>query len=468
MRKYYWYFNAYIRKHGLVLAFSVVMAILFFSFFIPVIARRIEAKPTHYVGLIGHFDLQTLPLPIKQKISSGLTRIEPDGTVSPDLAVRWSVEDEGSTYRFIIDDKATWQDGKRLTPEDVTYALPEVEIITTQNDVVFKLPDTFVPFPTTVAQPLFRVETVPYWFFFKQQKVIGLGTYEVTGFEEQGNRLKELAIESPQERIVYRFYLTERDAVIAFKLGQVDTLEDMTAKYDISNWDSVSVTEQLETDRYLAVFFDLSKPVFTENVRQALSYAVRKPDDSRRANGPINPESWAYLEGGKIYDYDLDRATERLLSEVPGEPLSFELATTPAFESKAEDIRQQWQEFSQYAYDECQKDSDVEDKTTCENIKIDISLRITNFPDTNNFEALLIGQEIPPDPDQYSLWHSEQTTNFTHYKNTRIDSLLEKGRQVADKQERLAIYQEFQQFFLEDAPAIFLEYIVSYDIDREI
>jgi peptide/nickel transport system substrate-binding protein len=466
MRKYYWYFNAYIRKHGLLLVLSIVIAILFFSFFIPVIARLIEAKPTTYIGMIGHFNLQTLPLPIQQKISSGLTIVEPDGTISPDLAIRWSVEDEGSTYRFIIDETAVWQDGKRLVPEDVNYSFPDVEIITTQNDVVFKLPDTFVPFPTTVAQPLFRVETQPYWFVLKRDRVIGLGDYEVTSFVEQGARLKELAIESNTERIVYRFYLTEQDAVDAFKLGQVDILQDMTATYDLASWDSVEIVETISTDRYLAVFFDLSNPTFTENIRQALSYGLPKVEGERRAIGPLNPDSWAYLEGGKGYEYEPDRGIERILSEVPQQPIAFELATTPAFEAKAENIKQQWMEFGQLAYQACLESDDVEDKTTCENVKIDVRVRITNFPDTSNFQALLIGQEIPADPDQYALWHSEQNTNFTRYKNTRIDSLLERGRQVADRQERLAIYQEFQQFFLEDAPAVFLEYVPSYDIVR--
>ena len=78
-----------------------------------------------------------------------------------------------------------------------------------------------------------------------------------------------------------------------------------------------------------------------------------------------------------------------------------------------------------------------------------------------------MGQESPPDPDQYFLWHSEQPTNFTRYKNTRIDSLLEKGRKTLDQQERTTIYQEFQQFLLEDPPAIFLRHLQSFELQRK-
>jgi peptide/nickel transport system substrate-binding protein len=113
------------------------------------------------------------------------------------------------------------------------------------------------------------------------------------------------------------------------------------------------------------------------------------------------------------------------------------------------------------------QNDDIKDKEKCTNTKIQVNVRVTNFPDTSNFQALLIGQEIPPDPDQYQLWHSEQSTNFTKYKNTRIDALLEKGRKTAQKNERKAIYQEFQQFLLEDAPAIFTRHLESFDIKRK-
>jgi peptide/nickel transport system substrate-binding protein len=79
---------------------------------------------------------------------------------------------------------------------------------------------------------------------------------------------------------------------------------------------------------------------------------------------------------------------------------------------------------------------------------------------------LLLGQEIPIDPDQYVMWHSSQATNFTNYKNTRIDSLLEKGRQTTEIAERRTIYQEFQQYLLEDPPAIFLKYLDNISIAR--
>ncbi len=208
-------------------------------------------------------------------------------------------------------------------------------------------------------------------------------------------------------------------------------------------------------------------PLLDKNVRQALSYALEKPGSDIRAVGPLNPKSWAHFTGGKTYDKSLERASERMLATIPPFPLNLTLTTTSLFETTAEKIKKEWEEFGVKVYEDCKNASAITDKAECEKLKIAVQIKITNFPDTSNFQVLLIGQEIPPDPDQYQLWHSEQPTNFTGYKNTRIDNLLEKGRQTFNAQERTEIYQEFQQFFLEDAPAVFLNYLTNYTIERK-
>ncbi len=466
MRKFYWYLTAYLKKHGLIFFASVLGAILVFSFIVPQVAQSLEKRQRSYVGIVGQYTLNNLPPRIKSKLSTGLTKVSPDGSVMPLLAERWSVEQDGKTYRFILKEGLYWNDGTPLKPEDINYNLQEVETIITPNDIVFKLPDAYAPFPVVVAEPLLKSSTMPHYFFFSRPTLVGIGEFRITDYQRRGQDLTELTIDSKDERIVYRFYPTEEDAVDAFKHGKVDFLPELSKEYDVMEWDTAVSESKLNTARYLAVFFNIRNSLFSKNVRQALSYALEKPPADIRASGPINPQSWAYLEGGKSYDKDLQRASERLLDEVPSVPLEFELTTTAVFQEEAESIKQQWEEFGQKAYDDCRKNNDIKDKNLCENVKIQVHLKVTNFPDTSDFQALLIGQESLPDPDQYYLWHSDQSTNFSGYKNTRIDNLLEKGRQTLDKKERTDIYQEFQQFFLEDTPAIFLRYLYSYDIKR--
>lgn len=438
-----------------------------FSFVVPKLATVLDPKPRQYIGIVGDFSLSALPHEVENLLSLGLTTIEEDGTPAPELSERWTTEDEGKSYRFVLKKNLYWQDGKALETSDVKYPFNDVETITTPNDVIFKLPEAFVPFPTVVSKPIFRTGSRRYLLFFQQPTLIGLGDYRLTSYKQKGVRLSELTVESQSDRRVYRFFLSENEAVIAFKRGEIDIMPDLTTPSDLHTWPTITTESALDPSSYLAVFFNLENPLFSKNVRQALSYALTKPTDDTRATGPIPPTSWAFLPGGKGYEFDLNRGVDRLVDEVPGEPLNIELTTTPLYELDANRIKQEWETLGDTAERTCQTDKRVTDKAFCQNLNIAVSLRITAFPDTSNFQALLIGQQAPTDPDQYYLWHSDQSSNFSRYRNTRIDSLLEKGRQVSDRSERLAIYQEFQQFFLEDAPAIFLRHLTSYTIRRK-
>jgi len=468
MRKYYWYATAYIKKHGFIFLSSVIGAILVFSLIVPYLADRLEQKKKSYIGIVGDYTLTTLPPIVANKLSAGLTKVEPDGSTSPVLAERWSVEQEGKVYRFVLKDNLYWQDGQPVTPENLQYKLKDTEVVITNQDIVFRPPDTYAPFPTLVSQPVFREGKMKQFWFFSRPTLIGIGKYKISNYKLIGHRLEEIIVESLEEKFIYRFYLTEADAVTSFKRGEVDILERMFDISKLQSWDTVDITTQNNKDQYLAVFLNHNDPRFAQkNVRQALNYALEKRSDELRTLGPIHPDSWAYLDGGKRYDKSIERAIERILAEMPAVALQFELVTSPLFVAKADKIKQEWETFGQQAFAACQTAQNVEDKALCDNVKIGVKVTISSFPDTNNFEALLLGQQIPGDPDQYSLWHSGQSTNIVGYKNTRIDNLLEKGRQTLVKQERLEIYQEFQQFFLEDSPIIFLEYIQTFQIERK-
>lgn len=466
MRKLYWYLTAYIKKHGIVVLASVLGAIFIFSFFVPSLISKLENRRTFYIGIVGDYSLETLPQEVTKKISAGLTTVLEDGSVEPLVAQRWNSEQDGKTYRFILKEDIFFTDGQELTTQDIQYNFPNVETIITPNDIVFKLPDPFAPFPVAVSEPILKTTYERHNLVLSRPMLIGVGPYEIIDYKQQGNRVSEIVLQGNNERYIYRFYLTEKDAITAFKHGEVDTLPNLSDPADIGMWETTKITNEINFDSYLAVFFNLRNPLFTKNIRQALSYAIQKPADETRAIGPISPNSWAYLPAVKSYDRDIERGIERLLDEPPQVPLEFTLTTTSAYLGKAEQYITEWEEFGELAHNRCQESEAVTQKELCENMKITVSLKITNFPDTSNFELLLIGQEIPADPDQYQLWHSDQSTNFTGYKNIRIDSLLEKGRQTTDFQERIEIYQEFQQFFLEDAPAIFIEHLSTYTVTR--
>ena len=309
MRKYYWYLTAYARKHGLLVVSSLAIGLAFFWFFVPTLANNLDIRKRHYVGIIGEYTLANLPDVIKQQLSVGLTQIDPDGSASPALSERWTVEQDGATYRFLLKKDLTWQDGEPLTPDDINYNFPDVETIITPNDIVFKLPSPFAPFPTTVAEPIFREAEQKYMFFLSKPTLIGIGEYHIVNYQNKGSRLTEVIIDGSNQRYIYRFYLTEDDAITAFKRGEVNIIPDLSSE--------------------------------------------------KRAIGPISPESWAYLPSAKTYEKDLERGSERLRDELPHDKLHFELTTTTLFEQEAESIKEQLESFGQKAAEDCQNDGSV-------------------------------------------------------------------------------------------------------------
>lgn len=466
LRTSYWYISLYLKKHAKIIIGAIITGILVFAVLLPFLTNLPQLKQTRYIGVIGSYDFGSLPKPIQDKISLGLTHIEEDGSASPELSQRWSIEDDGKTYRFILQKGIHWQDGKLLEPRDITFNFQDTQIVTTENEIIFKLKEPFAPFPVVLSQPLFREVETTYLRFFKRHKIVGLGSYEVTKITYQDDRLSELILDNTTERLVYRFYLTEDRAIVAYEHGKIDEIEDVADVEAFDGWPNTTVEKKTNMDQYLGVFFNQNDPLFEKNIRQALSYALTKGDAKLRTKSPISPLSWAYLDGVKSYAFDLDRAIERVFDQLPQHPLNITLTTTPRFQAEAQQIKKEWEAFGALTNEKCKSSGDIKDKTLCDNTKITVNINLTNFPDVSNYQTLLIGQQIPTDPDQYSLWDSTQNTNFTHYKNPRIDSLLENGRKTSDQNQRKAIYQEFQQFLLEDAPAIFLHYLESYSVKR--
>lgn len=484
MIKLYWYITGYIRKHGLKFLLAALIGAGFFSLVLPYLFRNFSHKQTYYIGLVGEYDLMNLPEDITRQLSRGLVRMDETGVFdrsSLDLASRFALENNGKRFRFTLEDDLVWPDGQPFVATDVNYRLREAQVTYEGNEVIYDLPAVLASFPQLLTKPILRYQEEKKYGFINHVEVYGLKNSRLTSYRWQDrshSALSQVVIDDLETHIryVYRFYYTQNQALDAYKLGKIDYLPDITNVEEVKDWVTTTVQERRLTDQYLAVFFNTSDPLLTRNVRQALSYAVEKERPGfDRAISPINPNCFAYFPGVKRYDKNIDSGVERLLDELPGAPINIELVTTVSYYDIASRIKEDWEELGEAAVAACQESDDIENKDMCEYLHIQTNIQIQTIPDTNHFQTMLIGQQIPLDPDQYNLWHSDLATNFTHYKNTRVDNSLEKARQSIDasnperalsSSERATRYQEFQQDLLEDPPAIFLWYLQSWDLYR--
>jgi len=94
----------------------------------------IAASRPYREGIVGH-PVSVSPLTAKTQadrdlvalVFSGLVRNGPDGTIVPDLAERWTVDDQGRVWTFYLRPDARWHDGEPVTADDVVYTIDTLQ-----------------------------------------------------------------------------------------------------------------------------------------------------------------------------------------------------------------------------------------------------------------------------------------------------------------------------------------------------
>lgn len=444
LRFLFLFLKALIVKQYRIILLGLVLGSIFFII-LPKIGKILpQFKKTEKVGIIGQFTVNNLPDEILKEISYGLTDISAKGEAIPQIAESWELTDQGITYLFKLKNlPGIWHDGHTLDIKDINYNFKDVTFTLQGGFLKFTLKEPFSPFPIILSRPLFK------------KGLIGLGKYRVSQIQKNGNYIKSiLLVPYGQSNIfqstvvndlpkkLYRFYNSENDLKTAFNLGEINSISDI---YDLNKLlltINIAVKKEIMEDAYIGVFFNSGKSPFQEKTfRQAIAYTIAKESGNNRALGPINSTSWAYNPDVKPYDQDFTHAKE-LIGKDKSLTNKIIISTFPQYEGLANQIME-----------------------NLKTIGISSEVQIVSFI-PEDFDIFIIAREIPPDPDQYYFWHSNQAGNFFNYSSPRIDKLLEDGRRTSNKEERKNIYFDFQRFLVEDSPAVFLTHPTFYTVIR--
>jgi len=441
LRKPFWIINSFFKKHRLIILGASIIAVIFLLASKNIISLLPQAKKEIRIGIVGQYNLSTLPPSIGQTISQGLIKLNLAGEIEPGLAKSWQILEDETLYRLYLNPNVFWSDDTVIENKDIKLNISNVKISYPEPGIIdFKLKESFSPFLTTLSRPILKDNQVT------------ASQYLIKKTKYQGPYLKSLSLVGKKENLTYRFYPSHEAAWLGFKLGEVDKLDNLITNPLSENWKTkVNLEESVNYQQYLAILFNLEHPQLTvKSLRQALAYAIKDKSNSSstRAFGPISPLSWAYNSNLKPYDYSQNQAKELFEKATEEASISakFELnlATSQTFLPLAESIAKSWQDTL--------------------DIKVNVKIISSIEPD---FETLLVAQEIPLDPDQHALWHSTQTTNISKFSDLKVDKLLEDGRKTSDLKKRKEIYLDFQKFLVEDSPAIFLQYPTTYTISRK-
>jgi len=451
-------------------------------------------------------------------IFSGLTRMDEDGKVEPDLANSWDIGADGLTYVFQLRTNAYWHDGTPVTANDVILTIrllqdpgfsgpPElgadvwrmVEIDKLdERTVQFTLSEPFAPFLdyTTVGiLPAHKIAGIGAQNLAEasfNMAPVGSGPFQVEEITSSEDGVitsvvlkyfpRYFRARSYLDRIQFRFYADHGAALDAYVAGDAEGVGKIPAR-DLDRAAGMADLNLFSAQiaEYGMVFLNLDDedlPFFQEKeVRQALMLGIdrrRLIDEVLDGQGmvtdsPILPGTWAYQGEVPDYPHNLSRA-ETLLDQVgwvratavdtrhkAGRTLSFTLLTSrdPMRRAGAELLAEEWAALG--------IEVDVESVPADE---------VRQALEERDFQAALVHLKLPGDPDPYPFWHETQVDdgqNYSGFVHRRISEVVERARVTPNENRRRVLYDEFQELFAEELPSLPLYVpIYTYGVDKRV
>jgi peptide/nickel transport system substrate-binding protein len=431
-------------------------------------------------------------------VFNGLVKYDTDLSIIGDLAESWDISKDGLTITFHLRKGVRWTDGKEFTADDVMFGFNT--IINKKTPTAYsedflqvkkaEAPDkyTFIvtygkPFAPALASwgnlvvlPKHLLEGKDLTKSEFGRDPVGMGPYKLTSWVPG----QELILDSNHDyfegrpyidRFVYRVIPDRATMFLELQTGGVDMM-DLTPIQYTKQTENEYFRNNFQKFRfpqfvYTYMGFNLKHPFFQDRrVRRAIAYAIDKSEIidvvlfglGSPATGPYVPNTWPYNPNVTKYPYNPEKARELLaeagwrpgkdgILEKDGRPFRFTILT-----NMGNTLRMNTATIIQW-------------KLARIGIKVDIkvlewSTFVNEFIDKRRFEAVILGWQISPDPDQYDIWDSKKTKekefNFVSYSNPEVDDLLEKGRRTFDIAERKKAYFRIQEILAEDLPYIFL------------
>lgn len=439
-------------------------------------------------------------------VYSGLMKINPDGTLVPDLAEKIDVSEDGTTYHIFVRKDRYFHDGTPITARDVIFTFdlirdPDLKsplrgnwsdvTIESQNEyeLTVTLPEPYAPFIENFAVGIMPshiwsslpIEQLPFSQYntepvgsgpFMLEKVNRDASGLISGYELRPSKYNP---EEPNlSAVELKFYQNEADLAAALKQGDINATVFLPAENikQLSADDYTVTTEPLP--RVFAVFFNQNRsvPLRDKAARQALSAAVDRTALIDAIFGgygvPIAEPIVTAQRGVVLGDTVQDQASSssRTPSEIlekggwkrnanglwekkigtNTETLSVTIKTgnSAPFETAASLIAENWRQLGVEVQVEQYEQTGL----------------VQSVIRSRDFQALLFGIDMNRLQDLYPFWHSSQKDdpglNIAQYTNVSVDRLLETARKSQDEGEQTRTLAEISTIITDEVPAIFL------------
>jgi len=463
-------------------------------------------------GIIGSyttanplFAVSSADVAVAKLVFSGLFKIAPSDELEPDLAVGYSISEDSLSYEVILRDDVYWHDGTKFSSADVVYTYnqiknPEVKsplfsswadvVVTAQDErsVIFKLPNTLSSFQysmingivpehilNSVSPSDLRSST------FNTVNPVGTGPFvykSVEVFEDSINERREkISLETNSnfyknvpkiDSVSIRTYRDEDSMQSAFEQKEISSMVGLQTVSDVLLQDESVQTFSTPLSSQVMVFLNNNSQLLNDvKVRQALvqatdTKALRLGIDYQliESDSPFLKSHFSYNPERVQLGFNLSEA-DRLLNEAgwkldesgkrvkDGKILTLRLVSQSLTEyaTVVKGLQKQWSDIGVVVDAVLQPEEDVQSGAIIR----------------HDYDVLLYGISIGPDPDVFAYWHSSQADprlrtrlNLSEYNSKISDASLEAGRTRLDETLRKIKYEPFLDAWRVDVPAIAL------------
>lgn len=425
-----------------------------------------------------------------------LLEFDETGKACPAVAESWEVGADGKTITIQLQHNLLWQNGSRLTAEDVVYSFrtiqnaPEGSVYKKVSDyvadctkmgeytVVFTFHENFsgnlsaLRFPVISAayhggenDPKAAVNQTP----------MGNGAYKMHS-QKQASELILQANEGyggemPSiSRIRVKITAGEDTDINSFEQGMTDVLVAAATEAGRYVDEGISGMYQYTSNQYDFIGFNFNKELFQDkSLRQAVAYALPKENlmDSVylnygvMTNTPINPKNWLYEENVALYDYNPSMAST-FLKNSGWEDLD----GNGKLEKKSADGQTKQLKATILVNSEntARRQIAAKLKEELTAIGFDITIDQQNFAAyqqkfmDGQYDMIVGGWNCSEVTDLTPFFGTAGSLNYIGYTNEEVDQLLAAARTAIGEGPTLLAYSSLQKKLAEELPYISIAY----------
>ena len=460
-------------------------------------------------GMVGNFSnanpiyaTSEVDSAVSKLVFSSLLTYDSNNKLVGNMAESFEADARAVKYTVRLKPNIYWHDGQPVTADDVVFTYNTIQNpdakspylsswtgikVEKLNDrtVLFTLPTAYSPFPHSLTNgiiPKHILKDVDAEQLrssaFNTKNPIGSGPFRWRGVTVQGNASTGQT-ETIRLAKFDRYYngVPKLDGIaIKTYKNDADLIAALKSKQIISA-SGISMTDSEVKSDYQENRFNLmsANMLFLKNTSPNLNdvkvrQALTKGTDTQALNNAIGYSVLSVREPllmGQVgynpayQQYSYNKAEAVALLEAAGwklEPnqqirtkngnklkLNFSYENSPEFSKIASVLQKQWSELGvDLVVDAIQPGPESK-----------------KLVESHDYDVLLYGINIGPDPDVFPYWHSSQfdklkplRLNLSEYKSVAADLALEAGRTRVDPALRAAKYKPFLEAWQKDAPAI--------------